>query len=228
MTTNYTIKSGDSLSQIAESNNTTVAAILKANPSIKNANSIRAGQSITIPTTSSEIDYKAKQAFVESTMDPSKTSPQGAKGLYQFMPKTMEWYQKETGNIGDPYDPTYSSQMRDYYMDYLLNQPFINKPNQTDSVHHAKALVAYNWGEGNLLNFLNDQKKQGVNIYTSLDWINSIPNEEARNYVQKILLEKGLDKQGFDKLYKNLTPEQKKAYGFKKSGGQINYLNLFK
>ena len=60
MPTNYTIKSGDSLSQIAEDNNTTVNAILKANPSIKNADNIRAGQSITIPSATSEIDYKAK------------------------------------------------------------------------------------------------------------------------------------------------------------------------
>lgn len=43
MPTNYTIKSGDSLSQIAENNNTTIAAILKANPSIKNSDNIRQG-----------------------------------------------------------------------------------------------------------------------------------------------------------------------------------------
>ena len=45
-----------------------------------------------------------------------------------------------------------------------------------------------------------------------------VKDETTRNKIE----------QGFDKLYKNLTPEQKKAYGFKKSGGQINYLNLFK
>jgi LysM repeat protein len=43
MPTNYTIKSGDTLSQIAEDNNTTVTAILKANPSITNAEKIRQG-----------------------------------------------------------------------------------------------------------------------------------------------------------------------------------------
>jgi hypothetical protein len=43
------IKSGDTLSGIAKRNGTTVAKLLAANPSIKNANSIRAGQSIMLP-----------------------------------------------------------------------------------------------------------------------------------------------------------------------------------
>ena len=43
------IKSGDTLSGIAKRNGTTVAKLLAANPSIKNANSIRVGQSINLP-----------------------------------------------------------------------------------------------------------------------------------------------------------------------------------
>ena len=44
----YKIKSGDTLSALAKKNNTTIAKILAANKGIKNANSIKAGQSITI------------------------------------------------------------------------------------------------------------------------------------------------------------------------------------
>jgi len=44
-----TIKSGDTLSAIAKKNNTTVSALMKANPSIKSANKIQAGASINIP-----------------------------------------------------------------------------------------------------------------------------------------------------------------------------------
>jgi len=43
------IKSGDTLSQIAKKNGTTLKAILAANPSIKNANQIKVGQTIKIP-----------------------------------------------------------------------------------------------------------------------------------------------------------------------------------
>jgi murein DD-endopeptidase MepM/ murein hydrolase activator NlpD len=46
----YTIKSGDTLSQIAAANKTTVAALQAANPSIKDPNKIYAGASLNIPT----------------------------------------------------------------------------------------------------------------------------------------------------------------------------------
>lgn len=45
----YTVKSGDSLSAIAEKNGTTVGEIMKANPGIKNPNAIDVGQQIKIP-----------------------------------------------------------------------------------------------------------------------------------------------------------------------------------
>jgi len=44
------VKSGDTLSQIAKKNGVTLKALLGANPSIKNANKIRLGQSIKLPT----------------------------------------------------------------------------------------------------------------------------------------------------------------------------------
>jgi len=44
------IKSGDTLSAIAKKNGTTISKLLAANPNIKNANSIKVGQSLTIPT----------------------------------------------------------------------------------------------------------------------------------------------------------------------------------
>jgi len=45
-----TVKKGDTLSAIAKANKTTVAAIAKANPQIKNVNVIRVGQKVTLPT----------------------------------------------------------------------------------------------------------------------------------------------------------------------------------
>ena len=44
------IKSGDTLSQIAKSKGITLASLMAANPRIKNANEIRVGQSIKMPT----------------------------------------------------------------------------------------------------------------------------------------------------------------------------------
>jgi LysM repeat protein len=45
----YKIKARDTLSTLARQNNTTVAAIMKANPNIKDPNKIRAGASIILP-----------------------------------------------------------------------------------------------------------------------------------------------------------------------------------
>jgi LysM repeat protein len=44
----YTIKSGDTLSQIAKATGTTLAALKRANPDIKDLNKIRVGQKIKI------------------------------------------------------------------------------------------------------------------------------------------------------------------------------------
>jgi LysM repeat protein len=44
------VKSGDTLSQIAKKNGLTLASLMAANPGIKNANEIRVGQSIKMPT----------------------------------------------------------------------------------------------------------------------------------------------------------------------------------
>lgn len=49
----YSVASGDTLSQIAAKNGTTVQAIMAANPGITNANNIQAGQSINMPGGSS-------------------------------------------------------------------------------------------------------------------------------------------------------------------------------
>jgi LysM repeat protein len=46
---NYRIKSGDTLSRLAQRYSTSVGALMKANPQIKNANMIYAGRSLNIP-----------------------------------------------------------------------------------------------------------------------------------------------------------------------------------
>jgi LysM repeat protein len=48
----YNIQSGDTLSGIAQSNNTTIANLMSANPNITDANKISAGGSLNIPTIS--------------------------------------------------------------------------------------------------------------------------------------------------------------------------------
>jgi len=58
-TKTYKIKSGDTLSQIAKSKGTTVAALMAANPQIKNADKIRAGATIKMPSSTASPKKKA-------------------------------------------------------------------------------------------------------------------------------------------------------------------------
>lgn len=52
---NYTIKSGDTLSALAKNNKTTVAELLRLNPSIQNPNLIYAGKSLVLPGAQSSL-----------------------------------------------------------------------------------------------------------------------------------------------------------------------------
>ncbi len=47
----YTVQSGDTMAKIAARNNLTVAQLMSANPSVKNASLIYVGQKLTIPST---------------------------------------------------------------------------------------------------------------------------------------------------------------------------------
>ena len=61
------IKSGDTLSQIAKSKGISLKALLAANPSIKNANRIRVGQSIKIPGATAGAGAKSSNPYAGMT-----------------------------------------------------------------------------------------------------------------------------------------------------------------
>lgn len=59
----YKIKSGDTLSEIAKSKGITLRSLLAANPQIKNANKIRVGQKINIPSKSKIAGAKSDNPY---------------------------------------------------------------------------------------------------------------------------------------------------------------------
>lgn len=72
-----TVKKGDTLSAIAKANNTTVAAIAKANPSIKNVNVIKVGQKVVIPgaTSATTTNPTTSAATTTPTTTTASTNP---------------------------------------------------------------------------------------------------------------------------------------------------------
>ena len=164
-----------------------------------------------------------RQAYKESTFNPAAVSPAGYKGLTQIGESVLKDYSKKKGGKKlDPFNPEDAVELQKFAMDDLYNASFINKPNQPDSVRLAKTLAAYNWGRGNLANYLNEQKSKGIDIYDSYDWLNNLPKETS-DYVNKILLQ---EDPSFNKNYKKASTNPKyeditSLYDQKKFGGDI-------
>ncbi len=110
---------------------------------------------------------------VESNFDPEVVSSAGAVGLMQMLPSTYKWLTTKLGDTyreEDLFDEEINIRYGIYYLSYLHSR--------FDS--WEKAIIAYNWGEGNFSEFLEEEG------YTEGDY-DSIPVTETRNYVKKVM-----------------------------------------
>lgn len=166
-------------------------------------------------------DIEARQHFAETRFKANQTSRAGAKGPYQIMQKTWDAYASDGMDINDYKD---NKTVRDRIMDNLYNSGWTKKGYPSDSVRTAKTLAAYNWGPGNVIGHLNALKNQGVDIYHSMDWIDTLPNE-TRNYVNFILRKKDGQADLTNKAYNEALPRRFDAfpeYKERSSGGKIH------
>ena len=91
--TTVTAQSGDNLTKIAEANNTTVEAIMDANPNIESADKIFAGQTIKIPGTTSNQSLLSRiisgtpgqQNPIQEFMDDQLGFDPGGGGIYNLL-----------------------------------------------------------------------------------------------------------------------------------------------
>lgn len=118
----------------------------------------------------------------ESEFETGAISPAGARGLMQLMPYTARRTAKSLriryarGLLTS--DPGYNVKLGIAYLASLLDQY---------DGSYVLSLAAYNAGPNNVAAWLRrfgDPRKGGVDI---VDWIESIPFGETRNYVQRIL-----------------------------------------
>ena len=117
--------------------------------------------------------------FIESNYDPFSISPSGAVGLWQFMPKTGRLFNLEkTWWSEDRHDPYRSTHAAIGYFKYLFER-FDNDI--------YLALAAYNAGPTNVnkwIKLYGDPREKNINF---INWIESIPFKETRNYVQRVI-----------------------------------------
>lgn len=110
---------------------------------------------------------------VESNFDPDTVSSAGAMGLMQMLPSTYKWLTSKLGDEfseEDLFDPETNIKYGTYYLQYLYSR----------FGSWEKAIIAYNWGEGNFSEFLSEEG------YSEGDY-DSIPVGETRNYVKKVM-----------------------------------------
>ncbi len=115
----------------------------------------------------------------ESKFKVDATSRVGARGLMQLMPRTASYVANDRSlrsRAGRErlYDPGFNLQLGQSYVNYLIDNSA-----RGDLFHMA---AAYNGGPGNLRRWRRD-----VDIDDPLLFIESIPNPESRDFVEKVL-----------------------------------------
>ncbi|WP_165769406.1 lytic transglycosylase domain-containing protein [Arboricoccus pini] len=118
----------------------------------------------------------------ESQFDSRVVSPAGAMGLIQIMPSTARTV---AVGLGVPYDraaltdePEYNVQLGSQYLATQLDRFGGTGP---------LAFAAYNAGPARVQQWLDRYgDPRGGDAHTMIDWIESIPFNETRNYVQRV------------------------------------------
>lgn len=138
-----------------------------------------------IPDYAPAAGFKVDRALIyglmrqESKFRVEATSRVGARGLMQLMPRTASYMArdrslqrgKETNRL---YDPAFNLELGQSYVQYLISGSAGG-----DLFHMA---LAYNGGPGNLRRW-----KRDVALDDPLLFIESIPNTESRDFVEKVL-----------------------------------------
>jgi soluble lytic murein transglycosylase len=118
----------------------------------------------------------------ESEFDPGVVSSAGARGLMQLMPASAK---RAAAMRGLPYrvndltaNPAYN---------ILLGIGTINEYLDEWSGSYVLAIASYNAGPGNVRNWLDTYGDPRDPNVDPIDWMESIPFPETRNYVQRVL-----------------------------------------
>ena len=118
----------------------------------------------------------------ESAFDPGAISPSGARGLMQLMPGTARLMAKVVGLRYSARkllaDPGYNITLGSGYLDRVLDG---------FDGSYVLGLAGYNAGPGRVKKWMDafgDPREGTVDI---IDWVETIPYDETRNYVQRVL-----------------------------------------
>lgn len=118
----------------------------------------------------------------ESEFDPNALSPAGARGLMQLMPGTARIVARQ---IGMPYaanrltDPVYNATLGAAHLGDLIENDFAGS--------YIMSIAAYNAGGSRVRQWVNQFGDPRSSAVDPIDWIETIPFSETRNYVQRVI-----------------------------------------
>jgi len=118
----------------------------------------------------------------ESGFDTAALSPAGARGLMQLMPGTAKMVARKLG-----LDHADRRLVTDPQYNVRLGTTYLADQVEGFGGHYVLALAAYNAGPARVRSWigeLGDPRARGVDL---VDWIESIPFSETRNYVQRVV-----------------------------------------
>ncbi len=118
----------------------------------------------------------------ESGFDVDAVSPAGARGLMQLMPATASFI---SGKLGEPFS------MPRLTMDGLYNialgRGYLQQMIDDFGGSYALAIASYNAGPGRVRQWLGEYGDPRGGKIDMVDWIETIPIDETRLYVQRVL-----------------------------------------
>ena len=117
----------------------------------------------------------------ESALNPEAVSPAGARGLMQLMPATAKMVAKQ---LKVPFNKKKLTQDPDY--NALLGMKHLQDLIEKYKGSYVLALAAYNAGghrANQWIERFGDPRDSNVDV---VDWVEMIPFDETRNYVQRI------------------------------------------
>ncbi|RZM32203.1 MAG: lytic transglycosylase domain-containing protein, partial [Sphingomonas sp.] len=117
----------------------------------------------------------------ESQFDRAAVSHAGARGLMQLMPGTAR---EQSGKMGLAYSQ--ASLTTDPNLSIMLGSSYFQRI-YANYGSYPLAVAAYNAGGGNVNKWLRANGDPRTGAVDMVDWIEAIPFQETRNYVQRVL-----------------------------------------
>jgi soluble lytic murein transglycosylase len=117
----------------------------------------------------------------ESEFDPNAVSASNAQGLMQMLPSTAK-HVARVNNFDDD-----RPNMFDTETSLRYGAAYVNELQQEFGNFLPLVIASYNAGPGSVRNWVNRMGNPAEQRIDTVDWIESIPFSETRNYVQRVL-----------------------------------------